>query len=160
MNKVDQFLYDLVNFDKEHIHPETIKAVLPYLNDPEFDPDKVRVKSIAAAGLCAWVINIYKFYEVYLVVEPKQRALNDAQQELKSAQDKLIVLNDTIGALEEKLSEIQTEFDKAMAEKKKCQDEADKTAVTIDLAHRLVNGLASENIRWRQSVSEYFSNKL
>ena len=29
-----------------------------YVDDPEFDPDKIRTKSFAAAGLSAWVINI------------------------------------------------------------------------------------------------------
>lgn len=53
-------------------------------------------KSGAAAGLCAWVINIHKFYEVFLVVEPKQRALRMAQEELQGAQDKLTFLNDKI----------------------------------------------------------------
>ena len=42
-----------------------------------------------------------------------------------------------------------------MAAKKKCQDEADHTAYTINLANRLVNGLASENVRWRESVAGY-----
>lgn len=49
---------------------------------------------------------------------------------------------------------IQDEFDGAIAEKQKCQSEADKTAFTIDLANRLVGGLASENIRWRDSVTK------
>lgn len=34
-----------------------------------------------------------------------------------------------------------------MNEKMKCQAEADATNATIDLANRLVNGLASEKIR-------------
>ena len=55
--------------------------------------------------------------------------------------------------LEKKLNIIQAEFDAALNEKQKCQFEADKTAFTIDLAHRLVNGLASEKVRWRVSVS-------
>jgi dynein heavy chain len=34
------------------------REVKVYLDDPEFDPDKIRTKSFAAAGLSAWVINI------------------------------------------------------------------------------------------------------
>lgn len=64
--------------------------------DPEFDPQKILAKSTAASGLCAWVINIVNFYNVFLVVEPKQRALEDAQNELKAAQDKLDFLNNKI----------------------------------------------------------------
>uniref|UniRef100_A0A182SXI4 Dynein heavy chain coiled coil stalk domain-containing protein n=1 Tax=Anopheles maculatus TaxID=74869 RepID=A0A182SXI4_9DIPT len=153
MNKVDVFLNDLLYYDKEHIHPDVIKALQLYLKDPEFDPDKIRAKSIAAAGLSAWVINIHRFYEVYQVVEPKQRALNEAQTELKDAQDKLMELTSKITELEDKLGVIEAAFNNALAEKQKCQDEADKTAFTIDLAHRLVNGLASENVRWRESIA-------
>lgn len=78
MAKVDGFLDALINYDKENIHPEVMKAIQPYLKNPEFEPDFVRSKSAAAAGLCAWVINIIKFYEVYCDVEPKRRALEAA----------------------------------------------------------------------------------
>lgn len=155
MGNVNQFLNDLVYYDKEHIHPDVIKALLPYLADPEFDPDIIQAKSAAAAGLCSWVINIYKFYLVWLVVEPKQRKLDEALAQLKAAQDKLTFLNDRIQELEDKLSVIQAEFDAAMAEKKLCQDEADKTAFKIDLANRLVGGLASEKVRWKESISNF-----
>lgn len=50
MAKVDSFLDLLINYDKENIHPEVIKAIKPYLKDPEFEPEFVRSKSAAAAG--------------------------------------------------------------------------------------------------------------
>lgn len=43
----------------------------------------------------------------------------------------------------------------ALAAKQKCQDEADTTAFIIDLANRLINGLASENIRWAETIQLY-----
>lgn len=100
-------------------------------------------------------MNINKFYEVFLIVEPKQRALTEAKDELKAAQDKLEVLNDQINNLEKQLQSIRDEFDGAVGEKLKCQKQADKTTFTIDLANRLIGGLASENIRWRDSVTRY-----
>lgn len=64
--QVDDFLQALVNFDKEHIPEATVKSVKDeYLSDPEFNPEFVRQKSSAAAGLCAWVINIIRFHEVH-----------------------------------------------------------------------------------------------
>lgn len=154
MGKVDSFLSDLLNYDKEHIHPKIIEALQPYLEDPEFDPEKIMGKSAAAAGLCAWVININKFYEVYQIVEPKQRALQEAKDDLQAARDKLEFLNRKIEALEKRLNVIKMEFEGAIAEKQMCQREADKTAFTIDLANRLISGLASENVRWRESISK------
>lgn len=63
--KVDDFLQALVNFDKEHIPEATVRCVKEeHLSEPEFNPEFVRQKSSAAAGLCAWVINIVRFHEV------------------------------------------------------------------------------------------------
>lgn len=61
MNKIDGFLDSLINYDKENIvrksfyyiltklmlnscrqHPEVIKAIQPYLKNPEFEPEFVR----------------------------------------------------------------------------------------------------------------------
>ncbi|KAI8425202.1 hypothetical protein MSG28_007025 [Choristoneura fumiferana] len=152
MGKVDQFLNDLVYYDKENIHPDVIKAVLPYVRNPDFNPANIASKSTAAAGLCSWVINICKFYDVFVVVEPKRKALAAANAELQAARDKLSFLTEQIKELEEKLGVLMKAFQDAVNEKVKCQAEADATNYTIDLANRLVNGLASEKIRWSATV--------
>lgn len=59
--------------------------------------------------------------------------------------------------LEEALSKLTTEFEKATAEKMRCQKEAEKTFHTIELANRLIGGLASEKVRWAESVAIYRS---
>lgn len=63
--QVDDFLQALVTYDKEHI-PESCLTVVKheYLKKPDFHPDLVRTKSTAAAGLCAWTINIVRYHEV------------------------------------------------------------------------------------------------
>lgn len=117
MGAVDKFLHQLIRFDKEHIPTKVITALKPYLDvgnfeileqkidlfrreislqDHEFDPQKILAKSSAASGLCAWVINIYRFHNVYLIVGPKQKALRDAQLELKGAQEKMDFFNKKI----------------------------------------------------------------
>ncbi|XP_025202252.1 dynein beta chain, ciliary-like, partial [Melanaphis sacchari] len=153
MAKVDGFLDSLINYDKEHIHLDVVKAIQPYLKDPEFDPDLIAAKSSAAAGLCKWVINIMKFNNVWQVVEPKRKARDQANEELSAARNKLMELRNMIIELERKQKILTDEFDGAVAEKTNCQNQADETSMRIDLANRLVNGLASENVRWKESVS-------
>ncbi|KAL1130935.1 hypothetical protein AAG570_012176 [Ranatra chinensis] len=155
MAKVDTFLDALINYDKENIHPEIIKSIQPYLKDSEFEPEFVKSKSAAAAGLCAWVINIIKFYEVYCDVEPKRKALAQANAELASAQDKLSVIKKQVQSLEDQLNQLTQEFERATADKVRCQEEANATTATIALANRLIGGLASENVRWAESVASY-----
>jgi len=71
MGKVDDFLNNLIFYDKENIPLVCQVAIAPYLKDPNFDPDNIRTKSQAAAGLCSWVINIMEFFKVlsYLLIK-------------------------------------------------------------------------------------------
>ena len=57
--------------------------------------------------------------------------------------------------LEATLQKLTSDYQKAIDEKVHCQQEADETAKTIALANRLVNGLASEKIRWSESVQKF-----
>ena len=54
------------------------------------------LQSLAAAGLCAWAINIVRFYEIFCDVEPKRIALAKATAELQAAQEKLAVIKNKI----------------------------------------------------------------
>ncbi|XP_049715501.1 dynein axonemal heavy chain 9 isoform X2 [Elephas maximus indicus] len=155
MAKVDGFLDSLVNFDKENIHENCLKAIRPYLQDPEFNPELVATKSYAAAGLCSWVINIVRFYEVFCDVEPKRQALSKATADLTAAQEKLAAVKAKVTHLNENLAKLTAKFEKATADKLKCQQEAEVTAGTISLANRLVGGLASENVRWAEAVQNF-----
>ncbi|XP_075374925.1 dynein axonemal heavy chain 17-like isoform X4 [Mycteria americana] len=152
MGKVDTFLDALKNFDKEHIPEACLKAFQPYQSDPSFDPEFIMSKSTAAAGLCSWCLNIVRFYEVFCEVEPKRRALEEANAELAEAQEKLGRIKNKIADLNANLAALTAQFEKATAEKIKCQQEADATNRVITLANRLVGGLASENVRWAESV--------
>ncbi|XP_073166982.1 dynein axonemal heavy chain 9 isoform X9 [Lepidochelys kempii] len=155
MARVDGFLDSLIHFDKENIHENCLKAIQPYLQDPEFNPEFVTSKSYAAAGLCSWVINIVRFYEVYCDVEPKRQALNKANAELAAAQEKLANIKAKIAHLNENLAKLTAKFERATSDKLKCQQEAEATACTISLANRLVGGLASENVRWAEAVKDF-----
>ena len=155
MGKVDDFLLMLVNYNKENIPENIVREANKYLANKDFEPEIVRGKSFAASGLCSWVINILAFNKVFLKVEPKRLALEEANAQLQDAQDKLAKIKTKIHDLEEALGVLTAQFEEATAAKQKCQDEADATNRTLDLANRLVGGLASENVRWRKSVEDF-----
>jgi dynein heavy chain len=153
MAKVDGFLDSLINFDKENIDSSNLDALKPYLEDPNFNEDFIRVKSAAAAGLCSWVINIVKFYYVFCDVEPKRKALEEANQMLAESQAKLQGVQNRIAELDANLADLRAKFEKATADKLRCEEEAIATQNTIGLANRLVGGLASEKVRWSEAVA-------
>ena len=43
------------SYDKDNISPAIIKLLVPYMDNPEFMPDKIKSVSSAAYGLCCWV---------------------------------------------------------------------------------------------------------
>ncbi|XP_071672865.1 dynein axonemal heavy chain 9-like isoform X12 [Patagioenas fasciata] len=155
MARVDGFLDSLIKFDKENIHENCLKALQPYLQDPKFKPEFVTTKSLAAAGLCSWVVNMVRFHAVFCEVQPKRQALSRANAELAAAQDKLASIKAKIARLNENLRKLTAKFEKATSDKLKCQQEAEATACTIALANRLVGGLASENVRWAEAVKNF-----
>uniref|UniRef100_A0A674GE64 Dynein axonemal heavy chain 17 n=1 Tax=Taeniopygia guttata TaxID=59729 RepID=A0A674GE64_TAEGU len=154
IGKADTFLASLKNYDGENIPEACLKAFEPYRNDPAFNPEFIKSKSTAAAGLCSWCLNMVRFYEVHCTVKPKRQAVADADAELAEAQARLSRIKSKIVALNENLATLTAQFEKATAEKIKCQQEADETNKVITLANRLVGGLASENIRWAESVEQ------
>ncbi|XP_045907237.1 dynein axonemal heavy chain 11 isoform X7 [Micropterus dolomieu] len=158
MSKVDDFLQALVNFDKENIPEATVRCVRDeHLSDPEFNPEFVRQKSSAAAGLCAWVINIIRFHEIFVLceVEMKRMRLSQANADLAEAAEKLEAIRRKLAELDSSLEALTTAFEKATSEKLRFQEEVNRTNKTIELANRLVKGLESENVRWAHSVAEY-----
>lgn len=154
-SKVDDFINQLANYDKDHIPPENIKALQPYIDDPEFDAEKIKIKSTAAGGLCTWVLNIHKYYEVYQVVGPKQKAKIEAEEELEDTKQNMNEVMHKLNVFEEELRKLHLQMEAAVKDKQKCQDEVDRTNMNIDLAQRLVSGLGSENIRWQNKVTKY-----
>jgi dynein heavy chain len=155
MAKVDAFLETLVNFNKENIDRSNLDALEPYLKNENFNEEFMKSKSIAAAGLCSWVVNIVGYYHVYCDVEPKRKALESATSELAASQAKLGEIKSKIQELDNNLSTLKAQFEKATSDKLRCEEEARTTQETIVLANRLVGGLASEKVRWSEAVARF-----
>jgi len=152
MGNVGQFLDDLINYDKENIPAPNLKEAKKYIASEGFNAENVMGKSQAAGGLCAWVVNIVIFYDVFCDVAPKRAALAEAEAQLKAAQDKLAKIMAQIDKLDAALKVLTDEFQEATDNKLAAEAQAAATGKTIGLANRLVGGLASEKVRWGETV--------
>ena len=153
MGNVDAFLKQLLNFDKDNIpviNVDTCEKV--YLCNPTFTPDNIKSKSSAAAGLCAWVLNICKYFRIYQVVAPKRAALAEANKKLDNANKKLSGIRARVKELQDKVTALEEGLMKATVDKNNAIAQADKTQRKAQLAERLINGLSGENTRWNIEI--------
>jgi dynein heavy chain len=136
------------------------KEVRELVDLEHFKPEIIMNKNKAAAGLCSFVVNIVMYYEVVVTVEPKRKALAEANIQLEEANAQLAEVMETVAALEAKLSELTIQFDAANKEKQDAMDAVERGQNKLDLAQRLTNALASENVRWADNIVQMEADKL
>ncbi|GET87016.1 dynein heavy chain, putative [Leishmania tarentolae] len=154
MNQVDRFLTELRSFDVNNIPQVCIDQIQVYINNPSFDPDIIRNKSFAAAGLCKWAIGMNRYHVVRCEVRPKEERLAEAQQRLVSSRAALKKIQDKVGDLKAKLGALVSQYDEAVAEADAIEAKAKKTQMKMNLAQRLVTGLADESVRWGATIEK------
>jgi dynein heavy chain len=138
--------------DERTIPKQNFIEVKPLLELEHFTPEIIMGKNKAAAGLCSFVVNIVMYYEVVVTVEPKRKALAEANEQLATANAQLEEVNIMVAGLEAKLAKLTAELNAANAEKQEAMDSVEKGQRKLDLAQRLTNALASENVRWAQNI--------
>ena len=156
MQNVDSFLRSLKEFDKDNVPVNCVEKVeKDYISDPGFTADNIRSKSGAAAGLCAWVINICRYFRIYEVVAPKRAKLAEANKKLNNANKKLSGIRAKVKELQDRVAALEENLFKATEDKNKAIAQADKTQGKAALADRLITGLAGERKRWGESIEKF-----
>lgn len=130
------------------------KEVRPYLAMEHFNVETIESKNRAAAGLCAWVVNIVKYHDTIVSVEPKRMALKDANMRLSAANEKLDKVNTHVAGLTAKLKKLTDAYDEANRKKQAAIDEVELGQRRLDLAQRLTGALGAEKVRWAENVVE------
>jgi len=90
-----------------------------------------------------------------LEVKPKQQALDSANEELSRAQQAFSKILARVQYLEDILTEENLKMQRALAEKDDAVRTKERLARQIDLAERLVDGLASSRVIWSKRVETF-----
>ena len=135
------------------------KEVRPYLAKEHFTVEVISGKNKAAAGLCAWVINLVMYRDIVITVEPKRAALKAANERLAAANSRLAASQAKVAELQARLDKLTAEFNAANAEKQQAIDDVERGTLKLDLAQRLTRALADENVRWAEGVGRLKSEK-
>lgn len=67
------FLKKLQEYDRDHISDLVLRKLKPYVEHPDFTPEKIATVSKACKSMCMWVRAIDLYAKVYRIVEPKRK---------------------------------------------------------------------------------------
>jgi dynein heavy chain len=150
----DERVYDATQVDESADLSVQMKEVRPLIALEHFNVETIKGKNSAAAGVTGFILNIVIYYDIVVTVEPKRKALAEANAQLEAANTKLAEVNALVKDLTEKLAVLTKELNEAMAEKASAEAAVAKGMQKLDLAQRLTSALASENERWKESVAQ------
>jgi len=135
------------------------KGVRPYIGLEHFTPEVIATKNKAAAGLCSWVVNLVIYRDILITVEPKRKALREANDQLEEANARLDAVNQKVAGLQATLDKLTTELNAANAEKDSAVAAVEAGQQKLDLANRLTSALADENVRWAEGIEQLTADK-
>ncbi|KAJ3105677.1 Dynein heavy chain 7, axonemal [Phlyctochytrium planicorne] len=151
-----KFLDSLRAYDKDNISTNIMKQIRSpkYIDNPEFDPEKIKNASSAAEGLCRWVRAMECYDRVAKVIAPKRQALEVAQAELAQTMTKLNEKRAVLKAVEDRMAALEAKF-KEMTDKK---EQLEKQVVSVSnqlvRAEKLIGSLGDERDRWTQCAAD------
>lgn len=148
-----KFLDHLIHFDKDNIPSRVMKIINEkYLTNPDFNPDKVKKASIAAQGLCKWIIAMSSYDKVAKEIEPKKVALAEAESMYSNAMEALNEKRAQLTEVEMKLKLVQDSLDENQQKIKILQEKSDGVQIKMKRAEDLIGGLGGEKHRWEQTA--------
>eukprot|EP00975_Prorocentrum_lima_P049720 10406855-Prorocentrum_lima.AAC.1 len=86
-------------------------------------------------------------------------SLEAARAKKAAAQASLDAAMSKVQAVEAKVEELRQSFTNATEEKQRVEEDAQACLNRLELAERLVNGLASENVRWTHEIADMRKNE-
>ncbi|CAK0903564.1 unnamed protein product [Prorocentrum cordatum] len=154
MNNPNAFLEEVKAYSPEVIPEQTLKNVDELLAQPFFNFETMKSKSIAAANLANWIVNSVKYHKIYVKVAPLMAKVEEATQTKSEAEASLAIVKQQVAALDAECALLDEKLNGAVNEKEKTEQQAAKCLEKLQLAERLVLGLADEYKRWTDTVKD------
>uniref|UniRef100_A0A8C3UWY6 Dynein axonemal heavy chain 1 n=1 Tax=Catharus ustulatus TaxID=91951 RepID=A0A8C3UWY6_CATUS len=147
-----QFLNSLYDYDKDNIPDAVIKAIQPYIDNEEFQPAAIAKVSKACTSICQWVRAMHKYHFVAKVVEPKRKALREAEEDLRATQLILDEAKQRLKEVEDGIAALQAKYEACKANKEELERKCQQCIERLARADVLINSLSDEKVRWQDTV--------
>jgi dynein heavy chain len=92
MNNPKKFIDEVVAFDGDNIDEWKLEALKPLLAQDWFNFEVMKGKSVAAAYLCSWIVNIVNYNTIFKKVKPLKDTADAAQATADGKQAELAIV--------------------------------------------------------------------
>lgn len=120
----------------------------PFINDSELVPERLKGVSSAASALCIWIRAVESYARVYRIVQPKKERYEKALHELNEKQSLLQQSKAELMTIQTKIEALRVDYELKIKEKDTLQRNAEQTALFLDRATKLLDGVAEKRILW------------
>ncbi|CAF1355620.1 unnamed protein product [Rotaria magnacalcarata] len=152
------FIKTLIKFPKDDITDRTLRRMQPFINDMELVPEKLKTVSSAATALCTWIRAIESYARVYRIVQPKKDRYQKALFELNEKQNLLEQSKNELLNIQTNIEKLRLDYESKLKEKDVLQRNADETAMFLDRATKLLDGVAEKRTIWDTTSNELKEN--
>jgi dynein heavy chain len=163
LNNVNGLVDELKDFknriDDGSVPDVNFKEIRPFLALEHFNVEVIEKRNSSAAGLCSWVLNIVRYYDIVLEVEPKRQLLREATKQLETANKQLEAMQAKVAELQARLDQLTADYEAADADRRAAKEEAERGKLKLELAARLIKALGSEKARWSEGIGALTSER-
>ena len=125
MKDPKKFIDEIVAFDGDNIEDKRLDGLKPLLSQDWFNFEVMKGKSVAAAYLCSWIVNIVGYNTIFKKVKPLKDSADEAQATADAKGEELKVVIEKVRQINEHVDNLKAKLAEAEANKKRVEDEAE-----------------------------------
>jgi dynein heavy chain len=148
--KFKQELFDFANTGAKVIEAKKKDTLNALLKREDFQMKFIRDKSVAAGGLCTFLHNIMKFNEMFCIVAPLDAQSKAANKEKDEKIKELEIVIKKLDEVKARVAKLEKELAASKEEQRVVEEKKQKNLDKMNAAEEMVNGLASNQIRWSE----------
>ncbi|XP_076466624.1 dynein heavy chain domain-containing protein 1-like isoform X2 [Babylonia areolata] len=145
----DQFLEQLIFYDKDHIPEDIFEDLKAFVNHPDFQVESMKKASFPASTLCGWVIAIHQYSTIYRKMQPHLKNLLEAESKFTRAQAELGQLRVEAHRIKSGLETTIGQHKEALKEAKAIEKQIQAIERKIARASNLMENMSMQHFLWR-----------
>ena len=136
------------------IPKQKIEKIKVLTQNPDFSDAQMSKVSEATKYMASWVRSIALTYDALLVVDPKRKQLQEAEDKLRESEENLAEKKAQLQETLDMIQQLEDDYNKAKQEKDTLEQNLKRCEKQLFRAQKLLEGLGSQKENWAKYASE------